>query len=333
MNGSKGYLTPMELAGVLGKMTVHGVYKALTSHNIEVISTSSKRKKIPPLGIRKLLQERGFKYTKENISFQIVKGGVGKTSLSYALGLRASHYGAKVLLVDLDQQGNLTRSFKLDARDYPVWLNIIRDNVPVSESIKSINETLDIIPSNLNNSRLDLELTQSTYNIKDMIRDTLSPIRDNYDIVIFDCPPAINKISLSATCASDTVVIPINPDPYAMDGLEYTISELRRIKHKFKLNLNYKIVWNKYDARERLGAVCMHDLAKDKDKINNVIPVVIRVDTALRNAIFDTVLLFDLPRKSVIREDIDQFTKEILHLNNWSEQRDEKKFEPNTVVA
>lgn len=319
-----GYLTPMDLMDVLGGITVHGVYKALKANHIETLDTPSRRKKIPPLGIRKLLQERGFQYPQQNISFQIVKGGVGKTSLSYALGLRTSHYGAKVLLIDLDQQGNLTRSFKIEARDFPVWLNIFRDNVPAKDAIIKLNETLDLIPSNLNNSRLDLELTQATSNLKDLIRDALLPIRNNYDLVILDCPPAINKINLSATCASDTVIIPVNPDPYAMDGLDFTLAELQRIKQDFKLKFNYKIVWNRYDARERLGAVCMHDLAKDENKINNVLPVVIRVDTSLKNSIFDAVSLFDLPKKSAIREDIDQFAKEILGINNWVEQQKNK---------
>lgn len=316
-----GCLTPTDLIGMLGGITVHGVYKALKTQDIEVLATNSRRKKIPPLGIRKLLLAKGFKYSRQNISFQIVKGGVGKTSLSYALGLRASHYGAKVLLVDLDQQGNLTRSFKIEARDFPVWLNIFRDNVPAGETIVKLTETLDLIPSNLNNSRLDLELTQAASNLKDMIRDKLSKIRNNYDLVIFDCPPAINKINLAATCASDVVIVPVNPDPYAMDGLNFTLTELERIKKDFKLNFTYKIVWNRYDARERLGALCMHDLAKDENKINNVLPVVIRVDASLKNSIFDAVSLFDLPKKSAIREDIDQFTKEILGINQWIESQ------------
>lgn len=330
---ANGCLTPIDLMGILGGITVHGVYKALKTHDIEVIDTPNRRKKIPPLGVRKLLQERGFVYPRENISFQIVKGGVGKTSLSYALGLRASHYGAKVLLVDLDQQGNLTRSFKIEARDFPVWLNIFRDNVPAKDAVIKLTETLHLIPSNLNNSRLDLELTQATTNLKDMIRDALSPIRNNYDLVIFDCPPAINKINLSATCASDTVIIPVNPDPYAMDGLDFTLSELRRIKQDFKLNFNCRIVWNRYDARERLGAVCMHDLAKDEEKINNVLPVVIRVDASLKNSIFDAVSLFDLPKKSAIREDIDQFAKEIIGINHWVEspKNDIKQLDLATV--
>lgn len=319
MRETNGCLTPIDLMDILGGITVHGVYKALKSHNIDVIETHARRKKITPLGVRQLLNEKGFQYPQENISFQIVKGGVGKTSLSYALGLRASHYGAKVLLVDLDQQGNLTRSFKIEARDFPVWLNIFRDNISAEKAVIKLTETLDLIPSNLNNSRLDLELTQATTNIKDMIRDLLSPIRNNYDLVIFDCPPAINKINLAATCASDTVIIPLNPDPYAMDGLDFTLAEINRIKHDFKLKFNYRIVWNRYDARERLGAVCMHDLAKDEAKIKSVLPVVIRVDASLKNSIFDAVSLFDLPKKSAIREDVDQFTKEILGLNNWIE--------------
>lgn len=313
----EGYLTPIEIADFLGGITVHGVYKALKAHDIEFETINPRRKKITPSGVRKLFTERGFVYPKMNISFQIVKGGVGKTSLSYALGLRSSHYGARVLLVDFDQQGNLTRSFNLPDRQIPVWLSLIRDKVPVQDAIIPISDTLHIIPSNLNNSRLDVELTQSNHNLRDMVKDILSPIRDNYDIVIFDCPPAINKINLSATCASDLVIIPLNPDPYAMDGLDFTLSELKRIKQEFKLNIANKIIWNRYDARERLGAVYMHALAREEEKINNVLPVVIRVDASLKNSIFETKSIFESSKRSGIREDFDQFAKEILGLNQW----------------
>ena len=321
MKNLNGCLTPPELADVLGGITIHGVYKALKTHEIVSETTTSRRKRIPPLGIRKLFIERGFRYPKKNISFQIVKGGVGKTSLSYALGLRASHYGAKVLLIDLDQQGNLTRSFNIDARELPVWLNVIRDNVPIDKAIVELTDTLHILPSNLNNSRLDVELTQSTPNLRDMIRDKLISVRDKYDLVIFDCPPAINKINLSATCASDIVIIPLNPEPYAMDGLDFTLAELKRMKKEFKLDLDTKIVWNRYDARERLGAVYMHAVAKDEDKIKNVLPVVIRVDASLKNSIFDGRSIFDFSKKAGIRDDFDQFAREILGLNHWSEKQ------------
>jgi len=98
MNESNSFLTPKELSETLGNITVHGIYKSLKTQKLDIITTQSRRKRIPPLAIRSFLEERGFQYPRKNISFQIVKGGVGKTSLSYALGLRASHYSAKVLL-------------------------------------------------------------------------------------------------------------------------------------------------------------------------------------------------------------------------------------------
>ena len=92
-----------------------------------------------------------------------------------------------------------------------VSLNIIRKEVTAAEAIIKLSDNLSIIPSSLNNSRLDTELTQSLSNLKDLIKDILEPIRDQFDLVIFDCPPAINKIVAAATCASDKVIIPINP--------------------------------------------------------------------------------------------------------------------------
>lgn len=311
-------ITPIEIADCLGGMTVQGVYKALKTHNIQT-NTSNRRKIIPPLGIRKLFEERGFKYPNSIISFQIVKGGVGKTSLSFCLAVRASHYGARVLVIDLDQQGNLTRSFNVEARDRPVWLNLFRDKVLIGDAIIPLSESLHLIPSNLNNSRLDTELTQSSANLKDLIRDAISPIRNSYDLIIIDCPPAINKINTAVTCASDLIIVPINPDPYAMDGLDFTLSELKRVKQEFKLAFDYRVVWNKYDARERLGAVYMHELTKRGDIVNNILPVVCRIDVSMKNAIFDAKSVFELPKKAPIREDIDQFAKEILGINLWKE--------------
>jgi len=315
-----GSITPAELTETLGGITIQGVYKALRTHQIHTQTTPSRRKLIPSLGTRRLFEERGFQYPKLNVSFQVVKGGVGKTSLSFSLAVRASHYGARVLVIDMDQQGNLTRSFNVDARDKAVWLNLFRDRVPLQDALVKLTDTLHLIPSNLNNSRLDLELTQSNSNLRDMIRDKVSSVRDQYDLVLFDCPPAINKINTAVTCASDLVIVPINPDPYAMDGLEFTLSELSRIKDDFKLAFDYRIVWNRYDARERLGAIYMHELTKQAERANKILPVVIRADASVKNAVFDAKSVFELSRKAPIREDIDQFTKEVLGINTWKEK-------------
>jgi chromosome partitioning protein len=318
-------LTPMELKECLGDMTVQGVYKALKSHDINTENATNRRRYVSSSGVRKLLLDRGFTYPTANISFQIVKGGVGKTSLSFLFALRASHYGAKVLVIDFDQQGNLTRSFNVESRDRPVWINIFRDHIDSSEALVNIAENIDLIPSNLNNSRLDVELTQANVNLKDTVKDCIAKIRQNYDIVIMDCPPAINKINTTVTCASDLVLIPINPDPYAMDGLDFTISEMNRIKKDFKLNNDFRIIWNKYDARERLGTYYMHELAKNDDLFPKVMPVVCRIDASLRNSISEYKSVFDMQKKSSIKEDIDQLTREILGIYNWNESQKQKK--------
>lgn len=321
MSNLVGCMAPGELTEILGDITIHGVYKYLKTNNIDLQVTKSRRKRIPPIGVRKILLDKGFEYPTLNTSFQIVKGGAGKTSLSYGLGTRASLLGARVLLVDLDKQGNLTRSFKIDARDNPVFLNILRDKKSIESAIIELSDTLHILPSNLNNSRLDLELTQSNFDLRSLIRDELKPIRDRYDLVIMDCPPDINKITVAATCSSDLVIIPMNPDPYAIDGIDFTINELKTLQKKFKLSLNYRLVWNKYDARERLGNFYLHDITKDEEKYKNLLPVVIRIDTSLKNSIFDEVSLADLPKDSNFKEDSDHFAKEILGLNQWIENR------------
>jgi len=314
-------ITTSELVDILGGITIQGVYKALKTHEIPTESTTSRRKTVPSKGIRKLFEERGFTYPKQNISFQIVKGGTGKTSLSYSLAVRAAHYGARVLCIDFDQQGNLTRSLNVEARDLPVWLNIFRDRLDAEQAVVKVSEFLHLIPSNLNNSRLDTELTGSSTNLRDMVRDKLTPIRGNYDLVIMDCPPAINKINTAATCASDIIIIPINPDPYAMDGLEFTVAELERIKADFKLSFESKIVWNRYDARERLGVYYMHEVAKSSIYASKLLPVVIRTDTSVKNAVFESKSVFELGNKSTVREDTDQFTREILGINAWKESK------------
>ena len=90
-------ITPSELTGTLGGITIQGVYKALRSLQIPTEATSTRRKLVPSKGVRKLFEERGFVYPKQNLSFQIVKGGTGKTSLSYSLGPRLSVWGACAL--------------------------------------------------------------------------------------------------------------------------------------------------------------------------------------------------------------------------------------------
>lgn len=314
-----GYLAASDLTAFLNNMTPQGVYKYLRENHIETILLNSRKRLVTPNGVRQLLQLKGFEYLKQIVAFQMIKGGVGKTTLSGAVALRSNHYGSRTLQIDLDLQGNLTRTYDVDSRELPVWLDVLQGKCPIQEAIIKIDSNLDLIPSNLNNSRLDIEMSSTNTNIRDVIRDKLAPILPNYDLVVIDCPPALNKVSASALCAADTIIIPVTPDSYAMDGLEMTVSEIQRLKASFKLkNMDYKVLWNKYDARERLGPIYMHDVAKDYPS-DAMLPVVVRVDTAYKNALDTNSSIFNVSKNSNARVDIDQLTREILGLNNWVE--------------
>lgn len=326
-------LTANELSDSIG-ITVQGVYRILAARDIKSHAPTKKRI-ISATNIRSILTDRGFKYPKLNISTQVVKGGAGKTTIAFNLASRAAYYGVRILAIDFDQQGNLTRSFNVDSQNRPVWVNIFRKEKNITEAIVSVNEYLDLIPSNLNNSRLDTEMIQNANtNLKDMLNDILSPVRDKYDLVIMDCPPSINRVNAAVTCASDLVIIPINPDQYSIDGLTYTISELNELKHSFKMTKpDYKILWNRYDAREKLANIYMHLVAKDDIYMSKLLPMVIRSDTTLKNVILEGTNIFESKRKTVAKEDMDQLTRELIGLNEWADSIKDKKDERKEVIA
>lgn len=326
-------LTANELSDSIG-ITVQGVYRILAARDIKSHAPTKKRI-ISATNIRSILTDRGFKYPKLNISTQVVKGGAGKTTIAFNLASRAAYYGVRILAIDFDQQGNLTRSFNVDSQNRPVWVNIFRKEKNITEAIVPVNEYLDLIPSNLNNSRLDTEMIQNANtNLKDMLNDILSPVRDKYDLVIMDCPPSINRVNAAVTCASDLVIIPINPDQYSIDGLTYTISELNELKHSFKMTKpDYKILWNRYDAREKLANIYMHLVAKDDIYMSKLLPMVIRSDTTLKNVILEGTNIFESKRKTVAKEDMDQLTRELIGLNEWADSIKDKKDERKEVIA
>jgi chromosome partitioning protein len=276
---------------------------------------------IPSDSVRNFFETRGFKYPKINIGFHIIKGGVGKSSLASAVAIRANMYGARVLCIDFDQQGNLSRSFGVNARENLVWLHIQRNVCKIEESIVFITKTLHLIPSSMNNSKLDLELANNPINLKDMIRDYLAPIRDVYDLVIFDCPPSLNKVTAATTCASDLVIMPINADGYSMDALDGTIAEINHLSAAFKLNIPYKVLWNKYDQREKLAVKYLHEVASKESCKDNILPIVIRTDTAVKNALDQGISVFEMKSKSGICDDIDSLTRELLGLSQWDDEK------------
>jgi len=298
-------------------ITPHAIYKTMREENIP-FEKYRNRRKIAPLNVRKIFEDRGFAYKKKAFAFQIVKGGVGKTSFSMNVAIRAHEYGFRVLMVDLDKQGNLSSGLGIDATELPVLFHVLRDHIPVKDAIVPLFEGFHIIPSSMNNTMLDNFLGSSSYVNKESFLDgLLQPIRNNYDLIIIDCPPDINHITTITSLYADQIIIPLIACPHTMQGLEQTMTELINIKKNFNKTFQISVVWNKYDAREKLAMKYMLELS-DKEFIDKdmVIPVLVRTDTAIKKAVDEGKTIFNFPN-SQAAIDLDQLTRELVGLNEF----------------
>ena len=258
------------------------LYKIVEKNNYEVIAQGG-RKNLPPSTVRKILIERGYSYEKtRTINICGMKGGIGKTSISTALADGASRLGFRVLAVDLDMQGNLTTSFNQKHKGQKVLAHVLNEDVGISEIIIKCHDYLSLLPSSLENAANEVILNKPM-NYANFLNAVFKPIYDQYDLIILDCPPSLNKITVCASCMADLNLIPINADADAFDGLLMTVGELERLSNDFNINMNYKIFWNKYDAREKLSLLIMGEISKQPDLVNNLLSQVISTDTTFKN--------------------------------------------------
>lgn len=247
------------------------------------------------------------------ISVQMLKGGVAKTTTALNIGLGAAHYGARVLFVDLDQQANLTFALGMDidaAEEKSVWLDIVEKKVSVQETVVKLTDKIDLIPSNLNNSVLDRVLLNSNRNWSQAVKAPLELIRKNYDLILIDTAPALSATNTAVTVASDLVILPVNPDRFSYMGLEKHLDELREIKKDFDLTLTEKILFTKFDGREKVS----HELLqKCMDSFEGLLmKSYIRTSTEVKNTIGTGKTIYQT--KSNAREDYDLITREVLEM-------------------
>jgi chromosome partitioning protein len=258
---------------------------------------------------RQLLTSRGFTYPKETISFQMLKGGSTKTSSLYNLAVRLNQYGARVLAIDLDMQGNLTDAFGVDVGERPVFVHVAQEDATLEEAIVPISENLDLIPSDFENSTLDFYLITKRVNTKTYMRDLLAAVRDRYDFILVDCNPALSSLNIAIALASDRVIIPVNPDKFASKGLRKTVEELERVGHDHESTINYNLLFTLFDGREASSQKYLIDYGSNyKGKL---ISSVIRRNADVKNAFDLKRSIFDYA-KAPAREDFDAFARSVL---------------------
>ena len=212
------------------------------------------------------------------------KGGVGKTTTSINLSSCLADLGKKVLLVDIDPQGNATSGVgiikqNLENTVYELFL----DECTISECLtKSVVDNLNVLPSNVNLSGAEIDLI-GVENREYILKNVLDQIKDLYDYIIIDCPPSLNILTVNAMTAADSVIVPIQCEYYALEGLSQLIHTINLIQDRLNNDLEIDgIVFTMYDSRTNLSLQVVENV-KDNLKQNiykTIIPRNIRLAEA-----------------------------------------------------
>ncbi len=272
---------------------------------------------------RSIMESRGITYPSQKpiiITFIVSKGGTAKTTSTRFLGIRLAAYGCKVLLVDMDPQGNLTKSFKLDkyglklTPEDPVIADILERNknpdLQARDAIIQLTPCLHLLPSTPINSRCDNVIRDNYKNPGTPLRPILTSLTE-YDYILNDCGPSLSITNTSAIGAADRIILPVDPDDFSMMGIEDTLKEIKQIRKECNLHhdVDIRIFLTKYDEREYLSVKLLADV---KGKYTeHALRTHIRRSSDLKNTIHDDTDLYNLP-KSRAKEDYDELAREIM---------------------
>jgi chromosome partitioning protein len=202
--------------------------------------------------------EAGMKSSKRPVHvFAVVnqKGGVGKSTTSVNLAACLGDLGQKVLLIDLDPQGNATSGFGLNKnqREFCVY-NALLENVPLTDIIEPVGvENVFMVPATIQLAGAEIELV-SAMSREGKLKSVLEPVKGDFDYVIVDCPPSLGLLTINALSAADALIIPIQCEYYALEGLSKLLDSVRLVKTHLNAGLDiFGVVMTMYDSRTKLA--------------------------------------------------------------------------------
>ena len=248
------------------------------------------------------------------ISVANQKGGVGKTTTAVNLSALLAKKGKKVLLIDTDPQGNATSGVGVDKTVSFSVYDVLVDDVEIENTLQLTEmKNLEVCPSNINVAGAEVQLV-SKENREYKLKEKIEKIKNDYDYVIIDCPPSLGLVTLNAFTASDSVLIPIQCEYYALEGLGQLINTINLVKKRLNKELVIEgALLTMYDARTNLSNQVVKEVKKYfEDKVyKTVIPRNVRLSEAPSYGM--PISLYDARSKGA--KAYDKLTKEFLKNN------------------
>lgn len=198
------------------------------------------------------------------ISFSNQKGGVGKTTSAVNVAASLGILGHKVLIIDLDPQGSATSGVGIPKKALKKTINDVLTGTATAEEaiIETEFENLSLLPANITLAGAEYSL-YSTGGTESIMKNALAPIKDKFDYIIIDCPPSLSMLTVNAMVASDGIIIPMQCEFYALEGLSQLTVTINRIKANFNSNLNITgILITMYNSRLLLSMQVINELKK-----------------------------------------------------------------------
>lgn len=212
------------------------------------------------------------------------KGGVGKTTTAINLSACLAQTGRRVLLIDLDPQGNSSSGLGVVRRkNLLTSYDVLIDDVPAEDAIvHTMIETLDVLPSRIALAGAEVELV-SMQGREHRMKHALQPIRDRYDYILIDCPPSLGLLTLNALTASDSILVPIQCEYFALEGLSQLMNTVKLVRSRLNGSLDIQgVVLTMFSSRFNLCVQVVEEVKKHfREKVyNTIIPRSVRMSEA-----------------------------------------------------